>query len=82
MLCRWMISFALMAILSGCAVQQATPDSIVVKYDAYHPEVAETIAKKHCAAYGRNPVFVRTDAAPSSGLFHWQRAVFNCVDPA
>ena len=79
----WPISLALVAIaLSGCAVRQATPDGIVVEYDADHPAVAETIAKKHCAAYGRRPVLVRTDAARSSGLFHWQFAVFNCVDPA
>jgi hypothetical protein len=77
----WPISLVLAIALSGCAARQATQEGIVVKYDAYHPEVAETVAKKHCAAYGRNPIFVRTEPAASPGLFHWQFAVFNCVAP-
>ncbi len=83
---RWcsLISLALAGLLAGCAVRQATPD-IVVEYDAYHPELADLVAKEHCAQYGKIPVLaVRTGSAPSPRLLYLrsQFAVYNCVVPA
>lgn len=71
--------------VSGCAVENATPDGITVAFNAYHPEFAQREATRHCAQFGRKAVLVSSEpGTPSlSSLFTRQTVnVYQCVEPA
>jgi hypothetical protein len=79
------IGLALMPVLAGCAVREATPDGITIVYNAMHPQVADYEAQQHCGDYGKTAVLVETMPVPPSfeTLFtRSSRSVFRCVPAA
>lgn len=79
------LMMAAAAGLSGCAVEDASPEGITVAFNAYHPEFAQREATRHCAQFGRKAVLVRSEpGTPSlSSLFTRQTVnVYQCVEPA
>jgi hypothetical protein len=71
--------------ISGCSVENATREGITVAFNAYHPELAQREATRHCAQFGRKAVLVSSEpGTPSlSSLFTRQTVnVYQCVEPA